>query len=105
MMTRSSAISLAFQIKQNPIGHDFSAYLYEAVGLIKREPGPGTAFAAYKLVEAIREVCHNPSDFCRRKMDIIEDAYIKAMSKNLETLAYCQEKLDYDWQMRMLNGV
>lgn len=49
-MDRHEAIELAFKIKENPNGHDFSSYLYSAVGMVKQSPDAGTAFAAIQVM-------------------------------------------------------
>ena len=101
-MTRYEAINIAFRIKEDPNNHDFSSYLYSAVGLLKREPGPGTAFAAHQLVCAIKGSGKPISEFCQRKIEIIEKAYMDAMCKNLTTLAEAQARVDAQQELRAL---
>ena len=73
-MTRSEAIDLAFKIEKDPQNYtDYSTYLYSAVGLIKREPGTGSTMAAQKLVDAIKGTGAKLSDFCERRIHIIEE--------------------------------
>lgn len=102
-MTRHEAIKLALQIKREPAVYtDYSTYLYEAVGLIKREPDSGAILAAQMLVDAIKEAAVNLSNFCRRRIEIIEEAHMKNMCRNLEVLAKAQEMCDYNFQRSSL---
>lgn len=102
-MTRAEIIQVACQIAKDPNGDwDFSSALYSAVGLIKREKDPGATMAAHKLVEEIKATGRELSLFCIRRIEIIEDEYIKRAAKNLETLAKAQEICDYNTQRRMM---
>ena len=98
-MTRYEAIDLAFKIEKDPQNYtDYSTYLYSAVGLIKREPGTGSTMAAQKLVDAIKGTGAKLSDFCERRIHIIEEAHVKNMCKSLERLVKAQEICDYNQQ-------
>ena len=100
-MTRNEAIRTAFEIKEKGIeGQDVSGLLYSAVGLIKLCPDAGTAFAAHTLVEEILKASPNLSDFCQRKVDIIEKHYVKKMGKMMEAYADAQASVDYERSVR-----
>lgn len=104
-MTRNEAISTAFEIKENGVGnHDISGLLYSAVGMIKLSPDSGTALAAHILVEEIRKAVPNLSDFCQRKVDIIEKHYIQKMGKMMETYVDAMARLDAERDRRILCG-
>lgn len=91
-MTRQEAIQAAFDLKKNPSNYEPSNLLYAAVGLVKREKDSGASFAAMQLVSSIKEVYgENLSDFCKRRIDIIEEAHIDRMGKNLTVLAKAYE--------------
>lgn len=93
-MTRQEAITLAFEIRKNPEGHDFSSYLYSAVGLVKREKDAGTAFAVMELVSAIEEANGgNLSDFCKKRIEIIKKESVKPMGRLLEKMV---DAIEYD---------
>lgn len=94
MMDIKRASELTIAIKENKGTHDISAYLYEAVGMIKQQPNAGTTYAAYGLAMAIKDAYPDMSDFCKRKVAIIEDAYIKAMGKFLTKFAKACELVD-----------
>lgn len=89
---RASELTVA--IREHKGEHDISAYLYEAVGMIKQQPNAGTACAAYWLASAIKDAYPDMSDFCKRKVAIIEDAYIKAMGRCLTKFAKACELAD-----------
>lgn len=104
-MTRNEAIHLAFKIKENPKGHDFSSYLYSAVGMVKQSPDAGTAFAAVQLLQAIRDTKLPLSDFCKRKADILEKECAGPMCRMLETWALAAERADALRDERLLMGM
>lgn len=86
-MTRNEMIHIIFQIKENPEGHDFSSYLYSAVGLLKREGDAGTAYAALQLVDTIEKAVggkENLSEFCQKRIAQIEKLCQPAMCRFLE---------------------
>lgn len=95
-MTRNEAISLSFKIKENPNdpSFDFSGILYSAVGMVKQSPDSGTTLAAQHLVDSIKETGRPLSDFCQRKIKIIEEAEIKNAMRHLTTMAKCMELSD-----------
>lgn len=104
-MTRNEAISLSFRIKENPNdpSFDFSGILYSAVGMIKLSPDSGTTFAAQHLVDAIKETGRPLSDFCKRKIKIIEEAEMKNAIRRFETLAKGYELADIAAEKRLLD--
>ncbi len=95
-MTRNEAISLSFKIKENPNdpSFDFSGILYSAVGMVKQSPDSGTTLAAQHLVNSIKETGRPLSDFCQRKIKIIEEAEMKNAMRRLTTMAKCMELSD-----------
>ena len=103
-MTRNEAISLSCKIKENPNdpSYDFSGILYSAVGMIKLSPDAGTTFAAQLLVNAIKETGRPLSDFCQRRIKIIEEAETKKAIKRLETLAKAYEIADINAERRLM---
>lgn len=102
-MTRQEAIELAFKIKENPNETwDFSSLLYSAVGLIKRETDTGATMAAKLLVDAIKGASDNLSDFCKRRIQIIEKAHIENACKSLERLSKAIEIADINAEIQML---
>ena len=95
-MDRNEIIDIIYKIKMNPKEHDFSSYLYSAVGLIKRDQSAGTAHVVLRLVETIQEASGgNLSDFCKRKIEIIQKESVKPMSKLLEKMVQVMEYNDY----------
>lgn len=71
-MDRRDLCQLAVAIRNNPDGHDFSSYLYSAVGLLKQDPNPGNCYAAMMLAGSIIDVAgEGLNDFCKRRIDII----------------------------------
>lgn len=95
-MTRQDAINRAFQIKEASSyeGFDLSADLYGAVGLIKQEKDYGATFAAMQLVEAIKNTGVKLSDFCKRKIAIIEKADIERGCRFMTMIADAYEAAD-----------
>lgn len=101
-MNYHQALILAFDIKANPEAHrqEFANYLYEAVGMVKLEKHTGATMAAAKLAsEIIRASGGKLSDFCKRKIEIIEKAHLQNMVQNYSALLKAQEIVDYNKQM------
>lgn len=95
-MTRNEAIELSFKIKENPESHDFSSYLYGAVGLLKVHTDAGTAFAVELLITAIKEATNNNlSDFCKRRIDIAEKLIAKNSLHFYEKISKAIEYQDF----------
>lgn len=102
-MTRNEAIQLSFKIKEDPSKYDFSGLLYDAVGLVKLETDVGASFAAMKLADAIREVTNNKlSNFCQRRIDIIESEHTKRFGKSLGFFAEAMMIAEYQREQRMM---
>lgn len=96
-MTRNEMIEITDKIKKNPEGHDFSSYLYSAVGLLKRQNDAGTAYAALQLVDAIKNASgglENLSDFCQKRISQIEKLCTPAMARLLEKVSKAYEMSD-----------
>lgn len=95
-MTNKEIIDIICKIKSNPEGHDFSSYLYSAVGLIKQQKDAGTVHLIWRLADTIEEASGgNLSDFCKKRIEIIRKEGIKPMSKLLEKMAYTIEYSEY----------
>lgn len=95
-MTRNEIIDIICKIKMNPEGHDFSSYLYSAVGLIKRDKDAGTAHLVWQLADAIEEASKgNLDDFCKRRIEIIRKEGAKPMYKLFEKMANAIEYNEY----------
>lgn len=93
-MTRNEMIEIIFKIKEDPNGHDFSSYLYSAVGLLKRQSDAGTAYAALKLVDTIEKAVggkENLSDFSQKRISQIEKLCTPAMARLLEKVSKAYE--------------
>lgn len=100
-MTRIEAIELAIKIEKEPtLDIDYSACLYNAVGLIKREPGTATSMVAHRLVKAIENTGAPLSDFSKRKIRIIEETYTNDMCHDLDRFARALENCAYDAHRR-----
>lgn len=95
-MNNAEIIDIICKIKQNPEGHDFSSYLYSAVGLIKRDKSAGTVHLILRLVDTIQEASGgNLNDFCKRRIEIIQKESVKPMSNFLEKMVKIMEYNDY----------
>lgn len=95
-MNNAEIIDIICKIKQNPEGHDFSSYLYSAVGLIKRDKSAGTVYLILQLVDTIQEASGgNLNDFCKRRIEIIQKESVKPMGKFLEKMSKIMEYNDY----------
>lgn len=103
-MNRHEAIELAFKIKENPNGHDFSSYLYSAVGMVKLSPDAGTAFAALQLLQAIYDTKIPLSAFCKRKAEILEKECAKPLGRFIEKVADATAKADAMHDEMLLRG-
>lgn len=103
-MDRHEAIELAFKIKENPNGHDFSSYLYSAVGMVKQSPDAGTAFAAVQLLEAIYATKIPLSAFCKRKAEILEKECAKPLGRFLGKVADAAARADAERDRMLLMG-
>lgn len=103
-MNRREAIELAFEIKENPNGHDFSSYLYSAVGMVKQSPDAGTAFAAIQLLEAIYATKIQLSAFCKRKAEILEKECAKPLGRFLGKVADAAARADAERDKAILMG-
>lgn len=101
-MDRHEAIELAFKIKENPNGHDFSSYLYSAVGMVKQSPDAGTAFAAVQLLEAIYATKIPLSAFCKRKAEILEKECAKPLGRFLGKVADAAARADAERDKMLL---
>ena len=100
-MTRHEALQLSFAIKEDPGKYDFSGLLYDAVGMIFREKDISATFAATKLVESIQEASKGKlSDFCKKKIDIIEREHMKRLPGFVTKLAKLQEIADNQQEQR-----
>lgn len=93
-MTKYDVVKLSAEIKNGCGVHDFSSYLYSAVGLIKQQNDTGTAYAVLQLVTAIEESSNgNLSDFCKRKIEIIKNESAKILGDFFEKFLVTQESL------------
>lgn len=95
-MNNSEIVDIIGKIKQNPEGHDFSAYLYSAVGLIKRDKSVGTVYLILQLVDTIQKASGgNLNNFCKRRIEIIQKESAQPMGKFLEKMSKIMEYNDY----------
>lgn len=95
-MDRNEIIDIICKIKSNPNGHDFSSYLYSAVGLIKRQKDVGTVHLIWKLADVIEEASDgNLSDFCKRRIEIIRKEGVVPMSRLVENMVIIAERSEH----------
>lgn len=100
-MTREEACQISVDIKRNPSKYDFSGLLYDAVGMIFREKDAGATFAATKLTESIQKVSNGKlSDFCKKKISIIEREHTKRLVGFTTKIAKLQEIADLQMERR-----